>query len=142
VTRARKNVGDSVRARLLALSKTRSEDFQLVLVRYVNERLLFRLASSPHAQKFILKGAALFTVWTGQPHRATRDLDFLGFGEATQEHLKQVFLSVLAQPVEDDGVQFDASSVVTSAIREDQEYGGVRLTLIAHGSSSSTARCW
>lgn len=48
----------------------------------VNERLLYRLATSPQASRFVLKGAALSTVWTGQPHRPTRDLGLLGFGGA------------------------------------------------------------
>ena len=42
---------------------------------------LYRLAKSPHGARFVLKGATLFTVWTGQPHRATRDVDLLGFGD-------------------------------------------------------------
>jgi len=46
-----KDIGASVRARLSRLSRERSEDFQLVLTRYANERLLFRLASSRHAQR-------------------------------------------------------------------------------------------
>ena len=69
-----KDIGASVRARLSRLSRERAEDFQLVLTRYANERLLFRLGSSRHAPRFVLKGAALFTLWTGRPHRATRDL--------------------------------------------------------------------
>jgi hypothetical protein len=89
-----KNVGTPVRARLLKPAKERGEDFQLVLLRYVNERLLYRLASSRHASGFVLKGAALFTVWTGTPHRATRDLDFLGYGDSTEAHLRQVFTDV------------------------------------------------
>lgn len=132
MTKKLKNVGASVRSRLLDLSKTRGDDFQLVLVRYVNERLLYRIASSQHAKTFILKGAALFTIWTGKPHRATRDLDFLGSGDSTEKHVKEVFLEIFGQQVEDDGVSFDRASVVASPIREDQEYGGVRLTLTAH----------
>ena len=81
MTKTPKDVGASVRARLLKLAQERGEDFQLVLTRYANERLLYRLAQSPHATRFVLKGAALFTLWTGRPHRATRDLDLLGFGE-------------------------------------------------------------
>lgn len=65
-----------MRARLLRLARERGEDFQLVLTRYANERFLYRLATSDHASKFVLKGAALFTLWTGEPHRATRDVDF------------------------------------------------------------------
>ncbi|MSP63807.1 MAG: hypothetical protein EXR72_26370 [Myxococcales bacterium] len=83
MTKARKDVGASVRARLLRLAQTRGEDFQLVLTRYANERLLYRLASSPHAPQFILKGAALFTLWTRGPHRATRDVDLLGFASTS-----------------------------------------------------------
>ncbi len=64
MTKPLKNVGTSVRTRLLQLAKQRGDDFQLVLLRYVNERLLHRLATSAHADRFVLKGAALFTVWT------------------------------------------------------------------------------
>lgn len=60
-----KDVGASVRARLLHLARTRGEDFQLLLTRYVNERLLYRLAASDHAAQFVVKGATLFTAWTG-----------------------------------------------------------------------------
>lgn len=69
-----KDVGASVRARLSRHARERAEDFQNVLTRYANERLLFRLAASQHAQHFVLEGAALFTLWTGKPHRMTRDL--------------------------------------------------------------------
>ena len=127
-----KSVGKSVRARLLKLAKERREDFQLVLLRYVNERLLYRLATSAHASSFVLKGAALFTVWTGQPHRATRDLDLLGFGDATEARLRQVFSDVASMKTDDDGVVFDVRSLEVRPIREDQEYGGTRITLKAH----------
>jgi predicted nucleotidyltransferase component of viral defense system len=128
---APKEIGASVRARLLRLARERSEDFQLVLTRYANERLLFRLASSKHGQRFVLKGAALFALWTGNPHRATRDLDLLGFGEPGVEHVREVFAEVLALDVTDDGVRFDLGSLAVGLIREEQEYGGVRVELVA-----------
>jgi predicted nucleotidyltransferase component of viral defense system len=126
-----KDVGASVRARLLRLAKERGEDFQLVLTRYANERLLFRLASSNHASRFVLKGAALFAVWTGKPHRATRDLDFLGFDDPGVARVREVFTDVLALDVADDGVRFDSRSLTVGLIREEQEYGGVRAQFIA-----------
>lgn len=86
-----KDSGTSVRAHLSRLARERGEDFQLVLTRYANERLLFRLASSRHAERFVLKGAALFTLWTGKPHRATRDLDLLGFGDPSPDGVRDVF---------------------------------------------------
>jgi predicted nucleotidyltransferase component of viral defense system len=126
-----KDVGASVRARLLNLARERGEDFQLVLTRYANERLLFRLASSAHARRFVLKGASLFTLWTGKPHRATRDLDLLGFGDPGEEHVRQVFAEVLALEVRDDGVRFDLDTLAVGLIREEQEYGGVRVEFVA-----------
>jgi predicted nucleotidyltransferase component of viral defense system len=131
MTKALKNVGTSVRAKLLQLAKQRGDDFQLVLLRYVNERLLYRLASSAHANKFVLKGAALFTLWTGQPHRATRDIDLLGFGDASEGHVRHVFDEIVSASVADDGVIFDRKSLDVGPIREDQEYGGIRITLNA-----------
>ena len=43
MTKARKDVAASVRARLLKLAKSRGEDFQLLLTRYANERFLLSL---------------------------------------------------------------------------------------------------
>jgi predicted nucleotidyltransferase component of viral defense system len=126
-----KNVAASVRDRLQNLARSRREDFQLVLTRYANERLLYRIAQSPHASRFVLKGAALFTLWTGKPHRATRDLDLLGFGDPSEAHIRDVFTEILAQEVPDDGVRFDLGSLAVGLIREGQEYGGVRVELIA-----------
>ncbi len=123
--------GASVRDRLLKQAQARGENFQLVLLRFANERLLARLAASPHAGDFILKGATLFAAWSGAPHRATRDLDLLGFGTPTPDRIRQVIADLLALEVEDDGVEFDACSIVAGPIREDQEYGGVRVVLAA-----------
>lgn len=123
----------SVRAKLLKLARERGDDFQLVLLRYANERLLFRLSTSPHAKSFVLKGAALFTLWTGAPHRATRDLDLLGFGDPAIERMQSLFTDVLrVDRAADDGLVFDLASLSVDLIREDQEYGGVRVTVDAY----------
>ena len=55
-----KNIGASVRARLLSLSKANDQSFDLVLTRFAIERLLFRLSRSRYADRFVLKGAMLF----------------------------------------------------------------------------------
>jgi hypothetical protein len=115
----------------LKLAKEQREDFQLLLSRYANERLLHRLSVSAHASQFILKGATLFTLWTGRPHRATRDLDLLGFGDPAEARLRAVFEDILRTNVGDDGVVFDVASLEVGPIREGQEYSGVRLLLRA-----------
>ena len=75
-----RNVPASIRSKLLQLSKQRGEDYNYLLIRYVSDILLYRLSQSPYQQEFILKGATLFRVWNGEPHRATKDIDLLGFG--------------------------------------------------------------
>lgn len=77
-----KNVGASVRVRLLNLSKERSEPYDLLLTQYALERLLHRLSISKYEERFALKGAMLLRYWLHDRHRLTRDLDLLGFGES------------------------------------------------------------
>jgi len=69
------NVGASVRARLLRVSKERQEDFTLTLMNYSAERFLYRLANSTHRDRFVLKGAMLFAGRLGEQYRQTRHLD-------------------------------------------------------------------
>jgi predicted nucleotidyltransferase component of viral defense system len=126
-----KNTAASVRQRLLNLSRTTGEDFQLILTRYAMERLLYRLGTSKYASRFILKGALLFTLWTGQMHRPTRDLDLLGSGENSEQALAEAFGALCGTTATDDGMTFDADSVSVAPIREDQEYGGQRVRLKA-----------
>jgi Nucleotidyl transferase AbiEii toxin, Type IV TA system len=126
-----KDTAASVRQRLLNLSRRSGEDFQRVLTRYGMERLLDRLSRSEHAPRFVLKDALLFTLWTGERLRTTRDLDLLGFGESSAEGLAGVFRSLCALEVADDGLVFSAETVAVEPIREDQEYGGQRVKLEA-----------
>src|SRR3546814_5132273 len=101
-----KNIGASVRARLLNLSKANGQSFDLVLTRFALERLLFRLSQSPHADRFVLKGAMLMLSWFDDPHRWTRDLDLLGFGATSEAATLATFRHLLAQAAE-DRVVFD-----------------------------------
>lgn len=103
------NSAASVRARLANLVATRGGDFQTLLDEYANERLLCRLALSPHASRFVLKGATLFTIWTGKPHRATKDIDLLGYGDPSAESMERVFREVTAIEIPEDGLVFDPS---------------------------------
>lgn len=125
------NLPASARQRLLNLSRARGEDFQLTLTRYGNERLLYRLSCSPWADRFVLKGALLLSLWTGRLERPTRDLDLLGYGDSSQEALHQLFRDICLARVPADGLIFDPDSVQVMEIREDQAYGGQRVRLTA-----------
>ena len=129
MTRKPRDIAASVRQRLLNLSRDRKEEFQAVLTRYGLERLTYRLARSPHGDEFVLKGAMLFTLWTGEPHRATWDLDLLGRGTIEVARLAKVFREVCEVAVDDDGLSFDGKGVRGERIREDLEYEGVRIHL-------------
>ena len=126
-----RDLAASVRQRLMNLSRERGEDFQLVLTRYGLERLLYRLAQSTHASEFVLKGAALFQLWTGQPHRSTRDLDLLGHGEPSIDRLRQLFQNVCSLSVADDGLMFLTDAIQAEQIKEEDEYQGIRLRIEA-----------
>ena len=127
---ALKNIGASVRARLLRVSKEKGQNFDLVLTHYAIERLLYRLAQSRHADRFVLKGAMLLLTWFEEPFRGTRDLDLLGYGDPAPDAVLEVFREVLGQD-QPDGVVFDAGAVRIGRIREENAYGGLRVRATA-----------
>ena len=73
-----------MRPRLFDPARKRSEDLQRVPKRYVTERL-FPLAMSRHAPRFVLKGAALLTLWIGNSNHATRDFDLPGLRDPVNQ---------------------------------------------------------
>ena len=128
---APKNLAASVKARLQNVATQRDESFNLLLTRYGIERLLYRLSQSPHADRFLLKGAMLFVIWDDHTHRPTRDLDLLGFVAVEKSEMTQIFRDVIGTTVPDDGLIFDSSSVQADEIRETATYGGIRIRLLA-----------
>ena len=134
-----RNIGASVRARLLQLAKANDQSFDLVLTRFALERLLFRLSQSRHAKRFVLKGAMLMMSWFDDPHRGTRDLDLLGFGDPSAEPMLATFREILTQEA-GDGVEFDADALRVDRIREELEYGGLRLRTTASISGARISR--
>ena len=78
MTKEPKDYGKSVKAKLLNLSKTERISYQLLLIRYVHERLLYRLAQSKYKNSFYLKGGALLYAHEQLKARPTLDIDFLG----------------------------------------------------------------
>jgi predicted nucleotidyltransferase component of viral defense system len=122
-----KNMGTSIRSRLLNVSKQRRQPFDLLLNNYVLERLLYRLSQTKHRDRFILKGAMLLTKWFEDPLRPTRDLDFLGIGNDDQDEMVRVFQEICGVSFK-DGVVFDPKSLKIDRIREESEYGGLRIT--------------
>ena len=63
---SRPNKAQSIRQRLLNISTQRKIDYNIILIWYALERLLYRLSRSKYSDKYILKGAMLFSVWSKQ----------------------------------------------------------------------------
>lgn len=122
----------SVHQRLKNLSRTQGEHQNFLLIRFALERLLYRLSESENSKNFVLKGAMLFSVWAQIPHRTTKDLDLLGFGNPSSEELRILFQSLCTISSIDDGLNFISESIKIEEIREANQYNGFRVHLDAY----------
>ena len=124
------NIPASILQRLKNYSQERKEDRGLTISNYAIERFLYRLGLSPYADQFILKGAQLFRIWTGDDYRPTRDVDLLRFGNPDISELEQIFREMCQVETDvEDGIVYNAESVKAEAIREENEYDGVRIKI-------------
>jgi predicted nucleotidyltransferase component of viral defense system len=128
-----KNIGHSIKARLLNASDHNNRRYQQLLVRYMQEGFLRRLSMSPYSRKFILKGGALLYAFDEFLPRPTLDIDFMGTGISNDKSsIIDAFKEIAEITVEDDGVVFIADSIDASDIAVEKKYPGVRITVEAH----------
>lgn len=125
------NLAKSVKDRLLNIARREGRVLDVVLVRYALERLLYRLSITGHRSRFVLKGGMLVTAWIDDENRVTRDADLLGHGDASADGLKATFAEIMSI-AGDDGLVFDIDALTATEIREEAEYGGVRLKTAAY----------
>jgi hypothetical protein len=121
------DLGASVRQRLLNRSRAEGRPFQELLQYFAMERFLYRLAKSPFADRFVLKGALLLTAWRAPLSRPTMDIDLAGRSSHELEHIRALTGKVCEFKTEPDGIAFDATSIEASRIKEDADYEGVRV---------------
>jgi hypothetical protein len=94
---------------------------------YALECFLDRLVHSDFADNFVLKGGVLLAALDAR--RPTRDIDLSARAldndaAATLEVIRKISAITL-----DDGLVFDSAGATAEAIREDDNYSGVRVTL-------------
>ncbi len=77
-----------------------------------------------------------------EAYRATRDLDLLGSGDPSIKRLETIFRDICQIDVQDDGIQFDATTISVSLIREDKIYDGSRVLLQACLSGAGISSFW
>jgi len=123
-----KNIGASVRQRLLNRARETGRPFSELLQYFAMERFLYRLSKSEYADKFVLKGALMLTAWNAPLLRPTMDIDLLGRIGNDIGAMTAIVREICAGHVEpDDGLVFDAATVQGERIAEAAEYEGVRV---------------
>lgn len=121
-----KNTGKSIRTRLLNLAKEEKQEYMKVLVRYLHERLLFRISASPYKRHFLLKGSSLLFALDGFKARPTIDIDLLGERISNdKKNIEKAFQKICCIECEEDGVLFDATSLKLEAIAVEKKYPGI-----------------
>lgn len=111
------------------LARRNKRATQEYLQLYVLEGFLARLSTSPHAPKFVLKGGVLLAAY--QVRRPTADVDLAGQNLSNDVGFISELVVEIAKRQLDDGIQFDTSDVTADAIRDEDTYSGVRVTLRA-----------
>jgi hypothetical protein len=112
-----------------AAGRPTDELFQL----YALEGFLDRLGSSPHAERFVLKGGVLLAAYDAR--RPTRDVDLVAVDIANDLDVIRRMVNEVVAVERDDGLQFDPAASTVDLIRDDEQYGGTRVTI--HGSLST-----
>ncbi|MGG1558948.1 nucleotidyl transferase AbiEii/AbiGii toxin family protein [Geobacillus thermoleovorans] len=127
-----KNIPASVSERLKNIAKQNGKNFDLILLLYFQERLLYRLSISNYRDKFVLKGGLFLFSLTQFKSRPTKDIDFLAKQISNDiQYIKAAFESICALTVEEDGVEFDVNGITAERIKEDADYEGVRIKIPA-----------
>ena len=104
--RTPKNVGRSIRERLLNIHKEGKHEYMYILQRYFNERLLYRVSVSKYRGQFLLKGGSLLYAHNGLDCRPTVDVDFMANRiSRDSDELVRVFKEILNIACEEDGVR-------------------------------------
>lgn len=130
MTREPRNTAASVRVRLLSLAQSIGEDYQRVLGIYAVERFLYRLGRSPYRDKFTLKGTTLFTLWMGHTPGPQRIWTYSGAAHLLPSRkLKRLFGR--SARFRTKTALCSTASVEGARIKEDDEYDGVRIKLLA-----------
>lgn len=124
------NLPASVQARLQNLARASRRPFQELLQYYAIERFLYRLSTTPHRPRFVLKGALMLHVWEAPLARATKDLDLLARLDNSLDHLEGVVREVCSADVPPDGMAYEPATVKAERIQEAAEYEGVRVRFL------------
>lgn len=119
----------SLKAIINNIAKENKISAQSVLQTYMLERFLERISISKYKDNFILKGGMLISAMLGIDSRTTMDMDttIKGF-KLTEENISNITNEICNIKI-DDEVTFEVQKI--ELIREDDDYGGYRITFKA-----------
>jgi len=121
----------SVMAKLHNLSREEGVDYNYLLLRYCQERFLYRLSVSQFANNFCLKGG-LFLICLDVPStRTTKDIDFLARHISNETKGLESVVAKIASLEYEDGVKFVPNEIKSEEIVEASNYPGVRIKMPA-----------
>ncbi len=126
-----KNKTTSIRAKLMNIARTEKIDFDALLLRYFQERFLYRLSISKFSDHFVLKGGLLLICLRIPRSRPTKDIDFLAQKVKNDPVEIEYMFKNIANLHYDNGVKFDPLSIKSERIKEDTNYEGIRLKIDA-----------
>lgn len=125
----KKNLGESIRARLRNLAGKRGRPFDEILRYYAMERFLYRLSISEYAKQFFLKGGLMLKVWDSLGHRSTIDIDLLA--RLKVENLRKSLVHIAAIQIPEDALFFDTQYIILRETQTGGDYHGMSASFSA-----------
>ena len=98
-----------------------------MLNQFFQERFLYKLSLSPYQNNFILKGALLLMTYDIEKTRPTKDIDFLGKSIKNDVGSLKDIIQETCSIKTNDGIEFIKKNISAELIKEEAEYGGVRI---------------
>ena len=121
------NSAQAVKDKLKNISKEKNVDFNSVMRFYMYDRFIERLSKSKYRDNFILKGGFYLSNLFGINNRSTMDIDTaVRKVEFTEKNLIEMVQEIINVDV-GDNVKFNL--LKTETIRDEDEYGGLRITI-------------
>lgn len=116
-----------IKDKIRNVANKKNVDFNSVFRLYMYERFIERLAISEYKDNFILKGGFYLSSLFGIENRATMDIDTsinrISFSE---DNIRKIIESIIRIDIGDNAI---LEIVKIGMIREEDEYGGYRITI-------------
>ncbi|GAP71196.1 hypothetical protein SAMD00024442_1_9 [Candidatus Symbiothrix dinenymphae] len=127
-----KEIAKSIKARLLNIAQKENLNNQQLTVRYLFERVLYRLSVSKFKDRFCLKGGTLLYALAKDMPRPTLDIDFLGINLSNEiVFIKKAFTEILSIKCNEDGIVFEIASIEAKELTGNKLYAGIRVSFVA-----------